>query len=878
MPDDILAPEDEGFFSWLSRPRRAVLNTLRGEYGMAADQALDFALNIPDALLPGDQIPEQSGPESDIEVGDLYDMEPGWKKTAVDIVGGIPLDPLTYVPIAGPIAKVTGAARQAAKAVPKLDQALTKGRNLVADTMNWHTMTPEQRAIETAAKSTGSMAARASTVEGERIAKGLLPAEQEAVFDAIQNVTVDPATKQAGLLTKRVTGVPQPMAANQLEALDSLRQTAAYKDAPLPRQQAMEAATRDAVELGQTQADEFLMGASGGAKGVSEGPYLQRPFDFADVSSPILREGTGAAQATKARALKTDQELMDALNADPAMMQAYQRNLPAALLKRAEQQGKIATRKTLGDNFYGKGFDITNTAHRADVVKKLEKMIEANGPDRDFAVRSLALFRGNGKLTGIEEALAAFNRNFFKPAATVGVVVPRVSFTVRNSLSSIAQALSTPGARGAALKNPKWIYDRIVGGIMDPLEELATKMAGKPMRIGDDTNRLLQNVDDAFTNAKGSVEKAKDFLRNKAKTDPTAQDALEALEQNILENPIKVDEVMSSINPDAPMWRKAAKGVWDIPSELNRHVEDRIRAGLFVAARRANQAPAAAAASVRNSVLDYSVPTIENRRMRTWIPFGAFMSQTLPQSAKLLAENVTEGGIAGGLAGGAARGAANAMFETDPENPIYPDMEGKLAVPMGRDEKGDPQYLTSFGLPMEGLGDLPMGTDNREFERFLGVAAHPLVKAGYSAVSGRDPFFGTPMGSYDKPQAILEKAGLERGPAAAKLRQILGTGIAQPAVHAMNLAEPWLDDRQDAGLDLLRAGTGVRVRSVDENQALKLNLEEALRQNPQIKQYSGYYKGSDDPETMDLMEDYNATKKAIKQRREAAKAEAAKVQ
>jgi hypothetical protein len=885
MPEDILSPEDEGAFAWLSRPRRVVLNILRNEYGMAGQQALDFLANIPDAALPGDMIPEFSGPESDIEVGDLAGMEPGWKKTAVDIVGGIGLDPITYVP-GGKV--IQGLAKGAGAGISKVGLAplASKARNAVADTMNWHSLTPYQKAAELKAKATGEMAQATSSAEAQRIAKMLEPQESEVVFDAMQNVTIDPATKQARLLAqRRMTGAMWSQADNEADAIASLQAHPAYQAAPAARKAAMEQATKDAVALGQTQADEFLHGSLDPAVlGKSEGPYLQRRFDIEnDITSPIFGKPNGGSSAINARAFKTDDDLVQGLNADPKLMEAYRRDLPASLLERAAQQGKIATRKTLGDMLYApklkpgmapSPFDITNSAHRTNVVENLDKMIAANGPERDFAVRAKALFSGMGERGTFENLMASFNRNLFKPAATVGVIVPRVSFTVRNSLSSIAQALSTPGARGAVFADPKWAYQRLVGGIMDPLEEfvkITTK--GKSGRITDDTNELLARIEEAYAQSKGSVQAAKKYLQTSGK--PMSKDALEALEQNVLENPIKVDEVMTELAPGASWMAKAKNNVWDLPSKLNKHVEDRIRAGLFVASKKAGQSPSAAAASVRNAVLDYSVPTTANRTMRTYIPFGAFLSQSLPQSGKLLTENLIEGGIPGAIAGGAARGAATQMFETDPDNPIYPDMVGKMTVPMGTDENGNPQYLTALGLPIEGLGDIPEGTDRREFERFGGVAAHPLLKAGYSFVSGNDPYFGTPYGSYDKPTKVMELAGFESGPTSSLIRKVLGTGVAQPAVHLMNLPEPWLDDRQGPLLDSIRSLTGARVRSVDEDMALRLNLEEALRNNPQVKQYSGFYQGSDDPATQDLMADYNEAKKRIAEKRKAAKEAAA---
>jgi hypothetical protein len=120
----------------------------------------------------------------------------------------------------------------------------------------------------------------------------------------------------------------------------------------------------------------------------------------------------------------------------------------------------------------------------------------------------------------------------------------------------------------------------------------------------------------------------------------------------------------------------------------------------------------------------------------------------------------------------------------------------------------------------------------------------------------------------------MELAGMEAGPSASFARKVMGTGAVQPAVHAMNLVEPWLDDRQGPLLDSVRAFTGARVRSVDEDTALRMSLENALRENPRIKQYTGYYKASEDEDTNQLMAEYNATKRKIQEKRKAEKAAA----
>ncbi len=94
-------PEESTFNSflrYLGRPGWALRNTLDGNFEGAGRQLLDTAFDTLDAFVPWDVIPELSRKQDFTEASDLAGgMEDGWGKTAVDILGGVALDPLTYV-------------------------------------------------------------------------------------------------------------------------------------------------------------------------------------------------------------------------------------------------------------------------------------------------------------------------------------------------------------------------------------------------------------------------------------------------------------------------------------------------------------------------------------------------------------------------------------------------------------------------------------------------------------------------------------------------------------------------------------------------------------------------------------------------------------
>ncbi|MCX8040359.1 MAG: hypothetical protein N3B15_07300 [Planctomycetota bacterium] len=868
MTDEILAPEEEGFFAWLARPKRAVVNLLAGDPKASVRQLADFILNVPDAFIPGDVIPEISGPEDDRDVGDLFGMDEGVAKTVTDVALGAVLDPLSYVPIVGTLkaagntaGRATKAVAQRAPGVGKAVGAVQRGarrvRNFAADALNWHSLTPEQTRIDTEARAIGKGAELAATRRAQEILRGTSEVERRAVYDAAQGV---------------IRGEDQRWLA--LPGDDPLERLRAHPDfiaASQESQQRMLRLLEDSLELGRAQVYDlehaFRPQTSNPLPVQRRHDYIQRIFEFEDDSG---------MRAMHARSLETPEDLARALNSDPELAQAYRRDLDKALILRASEHGRMAARQRAGELLLRRRFNVQNPQDRAAVEELLEAL-EQDPQSRDFAVRMRALMHGEFKMDPVSTALSHFNRVIFKPSATVGVVVPNVAFMVRNSLSSIAQALSSAGARGAAIRNPKWFAQRVVGGVTDIVDEAVAKATGKRL-LRDETNAALEMFDRAMREGRGSISRAQEFLERSVNT-PGAHDALMMLRQGVLQNAVNSDDLLRSVAPSASWWKRAQREAWEFPAELNQHLENRMRAGLFIAARKAGQSPEAAAASVRNALLDYSVPTVENRVLRTWIPFGAFLTQTIKQHGKLFAENFVEGmrtggsvahGISGLLAGGMARGAATAMFEEDPENPVMPEMEGKLAFSLGYTPEGKHRYVASLGLPTEALGELPESLVGREWERALGSMSSPLVKTAYAWMSGREPYWGTPYGSYDIPPALLEELGMEEGTTAARLRQLMGTGAVQPLVHVLRLAEPWLDESQGAGLDALRAFTGVRVRDVNEDLALRLQLEEALREKPGIRHYIGFYAEHGDEDTERLLREYQTIQQRLRAAREAA--------
>ncbi|MBA2706680.1 MAG: hypothetical protein H0U59_02600 [Gemmatimonadaceae bacterium] len=100
--DDPLQLDDPGsfrsFLKWLGRPGYAVRNLMRGDIGGAARQLGQFGIDVLDAPLPGNALGDITRKDDFTEVSDLIGgMDDGFAKSAVNLIGGVATDPLTYL-------------------------------------------------------------------------------------------------------------------------------------------------------------------------------------------------------------------------------------------------------------------------------------------------------------------------------------------------------------------------------------------------------------------------------------------------------------------------------------------------------------------------------------------------------------------------------------------------------------------------------------------------------------------------------------------------------------------------------------------------------------------------------------------------------------
>ena len=474
-------------------------------------------------------------------------------------------------------------------------------------------------------------------------------------------------------------------------------------------------------------------------------------------------------------------------------------------------------------------------------------------------------WEGQGQPGKFMQFLQGANK-VFKPAAVYGIALPHSGAIMKNILSFPAQLVGQGEYRQAALqalRTPGTVYEAWRQGL--------AKAFGWQLPAGA-VGKASDQIASAIQQAGGRAANATALLRSQGRDDLAL-----ALEHGVADGFVGREAAEDSIRNSSwgrkimsqiGMGEKSQAKAFDLadaPAAAFQGAETHARLGTFLDMLERNKAAgmapadaAAKAAGVTSEALyDYSVATGANRTLRTLIPFAAYQTNAIRQSAKFAVKNPW-----------AAVAGAEAL-RRDKDKPIYPYMEGKTSIPLGHGETGDPQYLTGLGLPFEALNSIPnpsanpldFGADVRN--KLIG-SSQPLIKTAVAYATGQDPYFDTPVGSYTKLPGNIEAGNFGRA-----YNQIAGTGLLQPITGAVQQIGTAIDDRTSPVQKALQFGTGARVVTVNEDQALRQQLQAFIKNNPDIKSYAALYTNSDNPDTKAVLEELKAIKKRIKQRRAA---------
>jgi hypothetical protein len=833
---DVIDDGQDGMFlsglEAIGRPGKIVNNALMGNWEGAGRQLVDLGGDILDAPLPGDWIDPISRRKDKPEFSDVVGgMEPGVGKFAVDVLGGVGTDPLSLVPGAA-VAKGAGAiGKGVKKGIDVVDKALPgtagKAEKLgrdVRSVFGAQRISPEARKIlDRARAGQGEAAAGMAAIKAGPLA-ALSDDEATIVSDIMDNLRWD-----AG----------KPVGALGPEGSSALDRVSLHQGVTPENQAKIASALQQVVDIGQNQAKR--PGIFSGDD--LPGEYLARSWKGQTEDQAIneaLGRGpvaAGSTNAAKGRSLKTPEDIAGFMEANPGMQ--FERNAKTRMASRAEQQGTLAARAEIGRAILGDDFAYADDVMKKHVNDSIDEMAKA---DPESAKVLADAFRGMAPRGAALGALAKANR-VIKPMMVYGAFIPKFGAIVRNRLSGAWQALSNPEARGqaASLANPLRAGSDLLGALDDGI----TQTFGFQRLTGSALTKNIDAIDQAMKASGGSLQNALAAL---------PPDLSDAVRTGVLDGFVSSEQLVKEMGRTP--FKKQFFNVMNWPGRVFKGVEDRMRLGMFLDLKKTMSAEEAARVT-RDTFYDYGVSSVGNRTARDIIPFFQFPAKAIVQQGKFLAEKPV------------VAGALSRATEQDPDQPVYPWMEGKLNIPIGGNEDGTQDFISGLGLPFEALNMIPDASNDpgqffRSVQRDTVGASQPLLKTALGATFGEDPYFGTQFGTYDKIPLWGEAGDLGKAYNVAA-----GTGLLQPVDSPLRTLGKAFDERRDLGTRALDLLTGANVVSVDPDLALRQQLQAILEANPDVRQHRSFYGDQDDAATQELLAAYKAAKGRLRAKRSA---------
>lgn len=411
MPDRV-TPADPGLLPSLadeiSLPGYAGRNLIRGDLGAAGRNVADFGLNILDSLLPGDWIPEISGPEDRPEFSDVFGTPDGALGDVVNFAGNVLTDPLTLVPGAA-VAKGAGAAARGVKAVtPKIVQegvakvAKPAGK-LLRKVAGAEKIGKGLKGVVTAAQGAKEVTARAGSDALTEALKGATPRELEAIGEVSLNITKDKATgalraiddtETLALQDRLFRYVTENPDLDPQRLAELIGKTQGISKAQWESGKAAGTAGGNIfTDLAGQPSSDVVMGAVPGTTGQQGGrEYFPRIFKNEDPEAAI-GDLLGQPSAIKGRKLDTTKDVLDYLAAHPEI--SLTTNAAEALSQRAAGQAELAGRGATGRGL----FDLARQGDVALPDELLQKVAQRAQPPTDVN----AMLAGTARAPAVAE-------------------------------------------------------------------------------------------------------------------------------------------------------------------------------------------------------------------------------------------------------------------------------------------------------------------------------------------------------------------------------------------------------------------------------------------------------------------------------------------
>lgn len=591
--------------------------------------------------------------------------------------------------------------------------------------------------------------------------------------------------------------------------------------------------------------------------------YAHRMFSGLEDADSIALKG-GNPNSLKGRTLKENEQFRDFMNENRGKGIEHEEDLVKSTLHLAGQEGRIAQRSAIAKSLLGDEFTALNDADIGGKIADKIKAMEGIDPEGAYLVKQA--WEGLPERGLLTKALHAAN-TIFKPAAVAGIGIPRVGGITKNIISFPMQ-LAAEGEGKQALRQlgrtPATLAEAARKTVQGYGGDLPATAVGKELDIAD---AALAAGGGRAKNVLESLEQA------------GHPELADALKYGVLDGFVSGEGITNSLRNSSGMQKIAGKlgasektkervgKALEAPMQGFQGAEQsaryanfkEMRADLIAKGVPRDEASKQAAKRIGSALYDYGVKTAENRALRDVIPFGAYQTNAVRQSAKALTNNPWAAVMAAEVLGP----------DSGNQDPLYPYMEGRTNIPLGMDDKGNQNYLTNLGIPLESLNILPNPSANlldfgRDIERDIIGSSQPLLKSAFGVVSGEDPFFESPYGTYSK------VAGQDLGDAGRAFNMAAGTGLLQPVTSQIGQFQKFFDDKGTALSDTADFLTGANSVSVDEDRALMQQTQEWLKRNPDVQQATTFYQQTKDPQAQAMIQAMREAKKRIKEKKQAA--------
>lgn len=499
--------------------------------------------------------------------------------------------------------------------------------------------------------------------------------------------------------------------------------------------------------------------------------------------------------------------------------------------------------ETATKNILGKDFHLSDP-WAMDTARKAIGLMAASGSP-ETAKMALDQLQGIGSRGAFWKTLASSNA-WFKKFASYGVVVPKVGKIFRNRLNGPMQAFSSDATRGATLDMLKTIPPDLTGAVADAVGR----------RGMDQASGTIEEWEHALANSKGDPRQAIDAF--------SAQhpEVGAFIKHGGMDGFVRGDDLIADAS--RPGWLQKLKSIADFPGRLTRGIEDRMRLQLgkaqvdkYVAEGMSlDDAAKAAVKDTGDALYRYSANSANNQKLKDLIPYASWSTNAIPAELKMMAKHPAYASV-----------ASHAMQRDPHEDPLYPYMDDQVNFDLGKDSTGNRQVVNGFGFPFETLAEIPnplapIGQFGRQIEKNVVGQASPVLKAGYGLVTGRDPNFETPFGTYDKIPVIGDA-----GEAGRLYNMAQSTGALSPIDTPLKQIDQVLDPRRDAVTKALGLLTGANIATVDPVRAQAQRLQEELDRNPDVSSIA--HLTSKDQDAKQLIDELQAVQKKMKDRRKA---------